>query len=164
MINVPAPKFALLNLKGEKVDLANLKGKVVIVDYWATWCGPCIASFPGMQKAVDKYKNDPNVVFLFINTWEKEADRVKRLKEWVSANPKYRFTVLLDRESPNDPSSYETIDKYKVKGIPTKFIVDGNGNIRFKKIGFSGSNDGTVKELDIMIEMAKNANGKPERK
>ncbi|RZL49511.1 MAG: TlpA family protein disulfide reductase [Pedobacter sp.] len=157
MINIPAPTFALLNLKGEKVDLAKLKGKVVVVDYWATWCGPCIASFPGMQKAVDKYKTDPNVVFLFVNTWQTEENREKVVKDWVAANPNYTFNVLLDTKNVKDPSRFDVIDQYKVTGIPTKFIIDGNGNIRFKKIGGSSNIDGTVRELDMMIAMAKDA-------
>jgi thiol-disulfide isomerase/thioredoxin len=157
MMNVIAPKFSLMNIDGKKVDLLSLKGKVVVVDYWATWCGPCISSFPAMQKAVDKYKNDTNVVFLFINTWQREENREKVVKDWMLANAKYKFNVLLDKESKDNPERFETVDKYKVKGIPTKFVVDGNGNIRFKKIGFSGSTEGTVKELDAMIELAKSA-------
>ena len=155
MINQPAPTFALLNVKGEKVDLAKLKGKVVIVDYWATWCGPCISSFPGMQKAVDKYKSDPNVAFLFVNTWQNEENREKVVKDWLAANPAYTFNVLLDTKNAKDPSKFDVIEQYKVEGIPTKFIIDGNGNIRFKKVGFSGSADGTVRELDMMIALAK---------
>lgn len=154
MINMPAPTFALLNLKGEKVDLANLKGKVVILDYWATWCGPCIASFPGMQKAVDKYKNDPNVVFLFINTSQREENREQVVKDFMAANP-YTFNVLLDTKNKQDPNKFDVIEEYKVTGIPTKFIIDGNGKIRFKKIGGSSNVDGTVKELDMMIALAK---------
>src|SRR5690606_7287611 len=70
----PAPAFELLNLKGETVSLANLKGKVVVLDFWATWCQPCIRSFPGMQAAQEMYEDDDEVQFLFINTWERDKE------------------------------------------------------------------------------------------
>jgi thiol-disulfide isomerase/thioredoxin len=160
MINIPAPTFSLKNLKGEVVDLAGLKGKTVIIDYWATWCGPCIQSFPGMQMAVEKYKHDPNVVFLFINTLQREENREKIVKDWMLANSKYTFNVLLDNKKTEDPEQFETVSKYKVTGIPVKFIIDGSGNIRFKMVGFDGTPEATVKELDTMIGLAKVGVGK----
>ncbi|TDQ07419.1 redoxin domain-containing protein [Pedobacter metabolipauper] len=153
MISVPAPAFSLVNLKGETVSLASLKGKVVILDYWATWCGPCVASFPGMQKAVNKYASNPNVVFLFINTSQRETNREELVKKFM-ADTKYTFNVLLDTKNKENPNLFDVITAYKVEGIPTKFVIDGDGVIRFKAVGFSGSADAVVTELDAMISMA----------
>lgn len=159
MVDIPAPDFSLLNLKGEAVSLAGLKGKIVILDYWATWCGPCVASFPGMQKAVNKYANDPNVVFLFINTRQTEPNREELVKKFV-ADKKYTFNVLYDTKSKQDPNKFDLINAYDVPGIPTKFIIDGNGKIRFKVVGFSGSADGVVTEIDTMIGLVKSSGNK----
>jgi peroxiredoxin len=146
MIDLPAPKFTLVDLKGDKVSLADLKGKIVIIDFWATWCGPCKASFPGMQKAVNKFANNPNVKFLFVNTWEKNVDdKKKNAQDFITQN-KYTFQVLLDNDN-------KVIESYKVGGIPTKFIIDKTGNIRFKAVGFDGSDDKLVSELSSMITL-----------
>ena len=150
MISTPAPAFSLTNLKGETVSLASLKGKIVILDYWATWCGPCVASFPGMQKAMAKYSSNPNVVFLFVNTWQTEDNREKLVTDFI-AEKKYNFNVLYDTKNAKDPSKFDVVSAYKVDGIPTKFVIDGEGNIRFKAVGFSGSDDGVVKEIDAMV-------------
>jgi len=148
MIREDAPKFKLANLEGNTVSLEQLKGKVVVVDFWATWCGPCKASFPGMQQAVNKYKDDPNVVFVFVDTWENDLpEKVKtKVTDFITKN-KYTFNVLYDFDN-------QTVSDFQVEGIPTKFILDKNNNIRFKAVGYNGSAEELNEELQSMIQLA----------
>ncbi|MGX5817654.1 redoxin domain-containing protein [Chitinophaga lutea] len=151
-VNYPAENFRLRDLKGNTVELSALKGKVVFLDFWATWCGPCVASFPVMQAAADKYKG--KVEFLFIDTWEKkpsEEERMKAVTGFIKDN-KYRFTVLLDNREPGSKTNYEVVAKYKVKGIPAKFIIDKEGTVRYAFTGFSGSFDASLTEIDLFLE------------
>ena len=149
LINKPAIDFTLKNLDGEEVSLSAFKGKVVVLDFWATWCGPCIASFPGMQKAADKFGKDGEVVFLFIDTWENVKDKEANASQFMEKKG-YNFEVLMDNKD-------EVVAKYGVEGIPTKFVLGRDGNIRFKSVGYNGSADKLVDEMAIMIELA----GKP---
>lgn len=146
MIDEEAPAFSLRNLNGETVALEALKGKVVVLDFWATWCGPCISSFPGMQRAQEAHASRSDVVFLFVDTWETNADKEKNASDFLAKN-KYPFNVLMDNDN-------AVVGKYKVQGIPTKFILDKNGRIRFKSVGYSGNPDTLVDEMAFMIELA----------
>ncbi len=151
MVNEPAPLFTLKNMEGKDVSLAALKGNVVILDFWATWCGPCKSSFPAMQKAANKYKNNKNVTFLFINTWESSKDPLPEVKKFIESH-KYNFDVLFDLKDPVSRKN-EVISSYGAKGIPAKYIIDKEGNIRFKLVGFSGSDEQAVSELSEMIDI-----------
>lgn len=148
LISEVAPVFTLKDLDGNTVSTAGLKGKILVLDFWATWCGPCKRSFPAMQKTVNKYKNDPRVKFLFIDTWERVAEPAKDVKKFIQDN-NYTFQVLLDDKTTG------VVGQFKVSSIPAKFIIDGTGNTRFKLTGFSGGDDAAVEELSAMIEMIR---------
>ena len=144
--------FTLKDMNGTPVTLSLLKGKVVIVDFWATWCGPCKMSFPYLQKVYEKYQNNENVKFLAVNTWERQKDYDSQLanaKKFIEDN-KYTFPVLIDEK--ND-DQFKVISNYDVDGIPTKFLIDKKGNIAFKSVGFDGPGmeDELIQQIEILL-------------
>ena len=147
MISQPAPDFTLTDLDGNLITLSEYRGKVVILDFWATWCGPCKASFPAMQRVVDKYATDSTVKFFFINTRETAADKKENAGKFIEES-NYTFHVLLDLDN-------KVMESFKVSGIPSKFVIDGKGNIRFNVLGVSGTTDEMILELTSMIEAAR---------
>lgn len=155
MIKRKLPAFELKTIDGIAVSPETLKGKIVVLDFWATWCLPCKRSFPAMKMAQERYRKDTNVVFLFVNTWEslQPEKRVSQIQGFLTKN-KYDFRVLMDAPLGTGSRSYQLAAALGVEGIPTKFIVDRNGDIRFMSIGFTGDDHRMVAELTNMIGIA----------
>lgn len=137
--DLKAKDFELTNLKGDKVKLSDLKGKIVVLDFWATWCGPCREALPHMQELVRKY-NDAEVVFLFINTMErKKPEETKQNVTKFMTENQYDLNVLFDY---ND----EVSKKYLVQGIPTEIIIDKEGNLLSRSVGYDGNLEALINE------------------
>ncbi len=153
MITVPAPNFTLKDLDGNVVSLKNLKGKVIVLDFWSTWCVPCKKSFPAMQLAVNAYKNDPAVKFLFIHTWETTKTPLEDVKKYI-AQSGFNFQVLMDLK--DGAGHNAAVEDYGVSAIPAKFIIDQAGNIVFKLTGFTGTDADALQEISERITLAKN--------
>ena len=129
-----APDFNLTNLDGNKVTLASLKGKVVLLDFWATWCGPCKAAMPTMQKLHEAYK-DKGVVILGVNTWEKNADAAKD----YMARKKFTYGCLLNGD--------DLAKAYGLTGIPTLVIIGKDGRVAMADMGLSDDTGASLRKV-----------------
>ena len=128
---VPAPAFTVETPEGKPLSLADFKGRVVILDFWATWCGPCLSSMPGLEKLYQKVK-DQNVEVLSLNVYDDKDS----FAEWVAANrgTKYNFTFAFD---PAEKGSAESVagQKYNVPGLPTLYLIDREGKVAAAFVG-----------------------------
>ena len=158
MVEEDITLYAMKDLDGNTVDLSAMKGKIIILDFWATWCAPCKASFPGMQMAVNKYKDDPDVAFYFISTMEHDKDFKDEIREFLRAN-NYTLHVLLDNENSATGKGSAVYDAYakqfRFSGIPHKMVIDTDGKLRWNLTGYFGSPSALAEELSAMIEMLK---------
>ncbi len=154
MTQMPAPPFRLRTPEGRTIALDELRGQVVLIDFWATWCAPCRASFPMMQTLKEEYRNR-EVVFLFVDTWEETGDPGPQIDAFLKEHG-YEFTVLLDADK-------TVADAYDIRGLPTRVIIDGKGRIRFRSLGYGGHSDEGTDELRLMLELAgeKDRPGEP---
>ena len=114
----PAPDFVAKNLKGQRVKLSDFKGKVVLLNFWATWCGACIEEMASMQNLYSALRADGvEVVAISIDRWNED-----RIQEYVN-DKNLTFPVLLDQDQ-------KIRKQYHVMGLPTSYLIDGEGKIR----------------------------------
>lgn len=119
-----APEFKLKDLNGKEVKLSDYKGKIVLIDFWATWCGPCRKGIPDLIELQNEYKNE--IVVLGI-TLDNKTNTAKDVDPFVK-NMKINYPVLWTDD--------ETIKNYgNINSIPTSFVVDKKGVIVSKHVG-----------------------------
>ena len=119
----PAPQFSLSNLEGEKVTLADLKGKPAIINFWATWCAPCVEELPMLETFYRAKKSDTGLTVVAINI--KESKKI--VEEFVSTHG-YSLVTLLDETG-------KVSEDFQVFGLPTTFFINADGDIVFTHMG-----------------------------
>lgn len=152
MINTPvAEPFSMLDVEGKTVSLTDLKGKVVVLDFWATWCAPCLGAMPGMKMAEEKYKGNPNVVFYFVNTMERVPEMTPEIKREIADALAKRgfpdFKILFDS------GSFAGLgEQFTMHGIPQKAVIDGNGNVRWVAGSYKGNPLELANEVMFVVD------------
>ena len=121
---VEAPDFTLFDMDETAHSLSGLRGNVVLVNFWATWCPPCRKEMPSLESVYQQYK-DRGLRVVAVNQWE-SPDHVFSYMGELEVFP--TFPILFDRKS-------EISEHYGVRGLPTSFIVDREGRIIYKAIG-----------------------------
>ena len=144
-IGKPAPEFQVKDLKGEELSLEKYKGQVVLLDFWATWCGPCIAELPNVKKTYQKYKDQK---FQIIGI---SLDRSQKPLEAFIEKEELGWVHYWDQGG-------QIANQYKVTGIPSMFLLDGQGVIR--KAGLRGHALGTA-VAELVAENLTNPGGTP---
>ena len=121
------PDFDLTTLSGEQVNLADLKGKKVILNFWASWCGPCKAEMPHMEEYYEKNKEAANVEILAVNMTNTERRGLKGIEEFIDAYG-LTFPIPLDNDGKVEKA-------YEIVSIPTTFMLGTSGEIVHKIVG-----------------------------
>ena len=117
LVGSPAPEIVLKDLQGRDVKLSDLRGKVVLVNFWATWCKPCKEEMPAMQASYDKLR-DKGFVVLAVNELEDTA----RVAEHIRTHG-HTFEVVMDHNN-------QVANIYGVVGLPASFLIDPQGIVR----------------------------------
>ena len=140
LIGAPAPAFELpARPGGGKVALAETSGKVVIVDFWATWCEPCRDSFPVYQRLVDKFGGKLVVIGVSV---DEEPDGIAKF----AADTGVKFDLVWDE-------GQVLSERYKPPTMPTSYIVDRNGVVRFVHAGFKSGDDAKIEsEVSSLVD------------
>ena len=117
VVGSPAPEIALKDLRGQEVRLSDLHGKIVLLNFWATWCKPCKEEMPAMQASYDKLR-DQGFVVLAVNELEDAA----RVAEHIRTHG-HTFLVVMDHDN-------RVANQYGVVGLPASFLIDRQGIVR----------------------------------
>lgn len=114
---ISAPDFKIYDEDGNEYTMADFDGRPVVINFWASWCGPCKSEMPDFEEVYNKYKDD--VSFVMINSTDGSRETVKSASEFISENG-YTFPVYYDTE-------FSASSVYGATALPTTFVIDSDG-------------------------------------
>ena len=139
-----APDFTLDTLQGAKVTLSHLRGKIMVVNFWATWCLPCRKETPALEKAYEQYK-DSGIVILGVNLTDQ--DSASEVESFVQEF-KLTYPILLDRDG-------NISNLYQVQGLPMTFFINREGIIRTVVVGGPMSDTFIRSKIETLLKEAQ---------
>jgi len=150
LIGLAAPEFAAPSLDGTTLELSSLKGNVVVLDFWATWCAPCVAATPELAKLAAEFE-PKGVVFLGVN---QDRGQTEKVAKFIADN-KVMFRQVLDKES-------SISGDYNIQAIPTLFVIDKAGIVRAVHSGFEKGQEQEIREKIEMTLVGKLPEASPD--
>lgn len=138
LVGAPAPDFALKAQYGKKrVSLEDAKGKVTIVDFWATWCEPCRESFPAYQRILEKHESELEIIGVSVD------DAPDEIAAFATATG-VKFPLAWD-------DGQAVAGSYKPPTMPTSYIIDQNGVVRYVHVGFKSGDDKEIEKEVVSL-------------
>lgn len=147
-LDKPAPGFTVTRLDGSRVTLDSLRGHVVVLDFWGTWCAPCMAEMPALSKVYRQFQSNTGVVFLAVNSgWNDDTpDKIRRTIQEKHLD----MPVALDTTG--------VAQRLEVESLPTLILIDRHGQIRTEDDAGYDSNQPVESELSAQIRQLLNTN------
>lgn len=142
-VNKQAPSFTLSTLEGDVIKSSDYKGKVMVLDFWATWCVPCKKQFPLIEKLYNENKDNNNVVFFVINP-QVGGDSIEKVRKFIEKS-EYDLPFVYDKES-------TTYKAFNVSALPCLVIIDSEGDISLIHTGYNES-ENFYEKIDGYLDM-----------
>lgn len=149
LMNKPHPDLSgLVDLDGNAIAPEIMKGKIVVLDFWATWCVPCMQELPYLHKVYEKYKDNPKVIFMVVNSGSNNT--LADAQQWAKKNQQYTFPIYYNKDK-------DIGEKVGFTVIPTIAVLDQDGLMQYRTIGFEGEilEKKLSVEIDILLQKKK---------